>query len=124
MIVGFTLGIFRMAVDTPVTLGWNGYEDAAQTIAKGYPYGSFFWIVNNINFQYFSILITIASAITMVAVSYMTKQPDMKAIAGLTFGTASDKESEHTRESWNWKDVAASAIVCFCILSAYLYFRG
>ena len=124
MIVGFALGIFRMAVDTPVTLGWNGYEDAAQTITKGYPHGSFLWIVNNINFQYFSILITIASAVTMVAVSYMTKEPDSKAIAGLTFGTASDSESEYTRESWNWKDVAASALVCFCIVFAYLYFRG
>jgi len=117
MIVGFALGIFRMAVDTPVTLGMAGLKD-------GYAHGSFFWIVNNINFQYFSILITIASAVTMVSVSYLTKEPDMKAIAGLTFGTASDSENEHTRNSWDWKDVAASALVCFCIVGAYLYFRG
>src|SRR5579863_1064911 len=39
MIVGFILGLFRMAVDTPVTLGWAGLQN-------GYPKGSFFWIVN------------------------------------------------------------------------------
>src|SRR5262245_59501286 len=44
MIVGFAVGLFRMAVDTPVTLGLAGFE-------KGYPEGSFLWIVNNIYFQ-------------------------------------------------------------------------
>ena len=117
MLVGFALGLFRMAVDTPVTLGLPGLKD-------GYPAGSFFWIVNKINFQYFSIIITIASAVTMVVVSYMTAAPDYKAIGGLTFGTASDKDQEHTRNSWDWRDVAASAFVCFCIVGAYLYFRG
>jgi SSS family solute:Na+ symporter len=68
MIVGFALGIFRMAVDTPVTLGLQGFE-------KGYEVGSLFWIVNNIYFQYFSVLITIVSAVVMVAVSHMTGSP-------------------------------------------------
>src|SRR3989454_4607939 len=63
MIVGFALGIFRMLVDTPVTLGLGGLQD-------GYPHGSFLWVVNNIYFQYFSVFITIVSAIVMVAVSY------------------------------------------------------
>ena len=49
MLVGFALGIFRMIVDTPVTLGLEGFRD-------GYPAGSFLWIVNNIYFQYFSVL--------------------------------------------------------------------
>jgi len=117
MIVGFALGVFRMAVDTPVTLGFAGLKD-------GYTPGSFFWVVNNINFQYFSILITIASAITMVAVSHMTAEPDPKSIAGLTFGTKSEAQIEDSRQSWDWRDVAASAFVCFAILGAYLYFRG
>src|SRR5207248_8859425 len=41
MLVGFTLGLFRMLVDTPVTLGLEGFRN-------GYPAGSFLWIVNNI----------------------------------------------------------------------------
>ena len=117
MVVGFAMGVFRMCVDTPVTLGLAGFK-------HGYPHGSFFWIVNNINFQYFSILITMVSAITMVAVSYATAAPDYKTISGLTFSTASEKDIAYTRGSWDWKDVAASAIVCFFIVGAYLYFRG
>jgi SSS family solute:Na+ symporter len=80
MVVGFAIGLFRMAVDTPVTLGLPGFE-------HGYPQGSFLWIVNNIYFQYFSVLITLISAIVMVAVSLATKCPDDNAIAGLAFGT-------------------------------------
>ena len=68
MIVGFALGIFRMMVDTPVSLGVAD--------SHGYEPGSFLWIVNNIYFQYFSVLITIVSAVVMVGVSYMTAAPD------------------------------------------------
>src|SRR5438067_12839138 len=39
MMVGFALGIFRMLVDTPVTLGRAGLQ-------SGYPQGSFLWGVN------------------------------------------------------------------------------
>jgi solute:Na+ symporter, SSS family len=42
----------------------------------------------------------------------------------LTFGTATDEDRRHTRESWDWRDVLASAAVLACILGAYLYFRG
>ena len=115
MAVGFALGLFRMAVDTPVTLG---------LLPHGYSEGSFFWIVNKINFQYFSIIITLVSAVTMVVVSLLTSAPDYKAIGGLTFGTASEKNQEETRNSWDWRDVVTSAVICFCIVGAYLYFRG
>ena len=52
LIVGFLLGIFRLAVDTPVSLGLGGFEN-------GYAEGSFLWIINNIYFQYFSVRIFI-----------------------------------------------------------------
>ena len=117
MIVGFALGIFRMAVDTPVTLGMTGYEN-------GYPAGSFLWIVNNMYFQYFSVLITIVSAIVMLGVSYMTSEPDYGSIASLTFGTATALDKKKTRAGWDRRDVLGSALVLFCILCSYLYFRG
>jgi SSS family solute:Na+ symporter len=116
MIVGFALGIFRMMVDTPVTLGVGGFN--------GYEPGSFLWIVNNIYFQYFSVLITIVSAVVMVAVSYATAAPDMRKIQSLTFGTATEADRRKTRAGWAWKEVAASGIVLVCILGGYLYFRG
>ena len=114
MIVGFVLGVFRMLVDTPVTL------------SKDFQYaeGSLLWIVNNINFQYFSILITLISAIVMVAVSYMTPEPNQNQIKGLTFATATAEDKAKTWASWDWREVLSSAVVLAAILGAYLYFRG
>jgi len=117
MLVGFVLGIFRMIVDTPVTLGLRGFQN-------GYPHGSFLWIVNNVYFQYFSVLITLVSAIVMVAVSYATSQPDYAAIKNLTFATTTREDKANTRASWSWMEVGGSALVVLCILGAYLYFRG
>jgi len=117
MIVGFVLGIFRMLVDTPVTLGLSGLQ-------HGYPHGSFLWIVNNIYFQYFSVLITVVSAIVMVVVSYMTAEPDYATLQNLTFATKTKEDIAATRASWDWREVSASALVLLCILGAYLYFRG
>jgi SSS family solute:Na+ symporter len=112
MIVGFVIGLFRMGVDTLVTTG---------TVL---PEGSFLWIVNNIQFQYFSILITIVSAIVMVLVSYATAAPDDARIAGLTFATASADNRAKTRASWGTGEVLASLLVLACIIGAYLYFTG
>lgn len=117
MIVGFALGTFRMLVDTPVSLGLRGLQN-------GYPQGSFLWIVNNIYFQYFSVLITIVSAIVMVVVSHMTAEPDYEKIRNLTFETTTGEDRANTRASWSWREVAGSALVLVCILGAYLYFRG
>jgi SSS family solute:Na+ symporter len=114
MIIGFMVGLFRMLVDTPVTL------------IKGYQYteGSLLWIVNNINFQYFSILITIISAVVMIVVSYLTPQPNAAQIKSLTFSTATNEDRAQTRASWGATEVVASLVVLAFILGAYLYFRG
>ena len=115
MIVGFVLGVFRMLIDTPVTIGKGSFN---------YAEGSFLWIINNINFQYFSVLITIVSAIVMVVVSYMTAEPEYTKIKSLTFGTVTEEDRKRTYASWDWHEVTASAFILACILGAYLYFRG
>lgn len=117
MVVGFALGIFRMVVDTPVTLGLAGLQN-------GYAHGSFLWIVNNMYFQYFSVLITLVSAIVMIGVSYATAAPDYATIKNLTFETTTATDKANTRASWDWREVCASGLVILCILGAYLYFRG
>jgi solute:Na+ symporter, SSS family len=117
MVVGFIMGVFRMLVDTPVTMKMAGFEE-------GYTPGSFLWIINNTFFQYFSILITIVSALVMVVVSYMTSPPSERQIRSLTFGTSTAEDKRKTRESWDWREVIASAFVLAAILGAYLYFRG
>ena len=117
MVVGFIVGIFRMLVDTPVTMKMAGFEN-------GYAPGSFLWIVNNIYFQYWSILVTVIAAVVMIAVSYLTAPPDEAQIKSLTFATASAEDRARTRASWRWYDVLTSAVVLAFIIGAYLYFRG
>jgi len=117
LISGFALGLFRMAVDTPVTLGLAGFE-------KGYPVGSLFWIVNNMYFQYFSVLITLVSVVVMVVVSHMTAEPDYSMIRGLTFQTTSVEDRESSRRSWSGTELTASVVVLVLIIGSYLYFQG
>jgi SSS family solute:Na+ symporter len=117
MVIGFLVGLFRMLVDTPVTLGLEAYKN-------GYPHGSFLWIVNNINFQYFSILITVISAVVMVVVSYMTAAPDYAKIKNMSFGTITDEHRAESAGSWDWRDVVLSGLVLVVIVGGYLYFRG
>jgi len=114
MIIGFLLGLFRMLVDTPASLSKNFH----------YTEGSWLWIINNINFQYFSILITLVSAVVMVGVSYLTAAPDYEKFKGLTFATATQEHRDKSRLSWDWRDIGGSAFVLAAIVGAYLYFRG
>lgn len=114
LITGFVLGLFRLAVDTPVKL-IKGFS---------YPEGSFFWVINHIFFQYYSIFIFIICIGVMILVSYLTAEPDYQKIVGLTYGTRTQEDKLRTRGSWGAGDIIASAIVMLVILWAYLYFRG
>ena len=69
-------------------------------------------------------LITIVSAVVMVAVSYLTAAPAEEKIRSLTFGTATAEDSRRTRAGRDWREVLASAFVLACIIGAYVYFRG
>ena len=53
-----------LAVDRPVSLRMAGFEG-------GYAEGSFLWIVNNIYFQYYSLLIFLVSVAVMIGASYL-----------------------------------------------------
>ena len=117
LIVGFLLGAFRLAVDTPVALGIG-------TLAQGYPPGSFLWVVNNVYFQYYSLFIFVVCVVVMIAVSYLTPAPDEARIVGLTYGTVTEEHRKESRASWDRRDVIASGVVLLLILAAYLYFRG
>ena len=114
LLVGFALGLFRLAVDTPVAL----MDDFA------YAEGSFLWIVNNIFFQYYSLLIFLVCILAMVGVSYLTQPPAYEQISGLTFGTLTEEHRSSSRSSWDWKDVLFTVLVLVLILTAYLYFTG
>ena len=114
LIVGFLLGAFRLAVDTPVKL-IEGFQ---------YQEGTLLWIVSNIYFQYYSLLIFLVCVLVMIVVSWWTSVPSYERISGLTYGTLNEEHRRLSRSSWDWREVAASAAVLAVILAAYLYFRG
>lgn len=114
MTVGFLMGLFRLIVDTPIKLIEN----------FSYEKGSFFWIVNNIFFQYYSLLITIVCIVVFIAVSYTSPAPSYEKISGLTFSTMTEEDRIKTRNSWQTLDVVTSGLVIGLILIAYIYFTG
>ncbi len=114
LITGFSLGLIRLAIDTPVKL-MTGFS---------YQPGSFLWIVNNIFFQYYSIFILLVSIIVMVVVSYLTPAPSYEKITGLTFGTITPEQRAATRASWKISNVIFSAMVVIIIIGIYIYFTG
>lgn len=114
LIVGFAMGLVRLAIDTPVKL----LKDFS------YTQGSFLWIINNVFFQYYSLLIFIVCVAVMIIVSYLTEAPSYSRINGLTFGTVSTEDRAKSRASWTYMDVITSGIVLAIITAVYLYFTG
>ncbi|MBP7053303.1 MAG: Na+/glucose cotransporter, partial [Phycisphaerae bacterium] len=117
LIVGFIMGLFRLAVDTPVKLK-NVFPDFH------YAEGSFLWIVNNIYFQYYSVLIFLTCSLVMIVVSYLTAAPDYEKIKGLTFATQTAEDRRQSRASWTKGDLIFTGVVLALILTAYIYFSG
>jgi SSS family solute:Na+ symporter len=114
LITGFSLGVFRLIVDTPVKL-FHAYQ---------YAQGSFLWVVNNIFFQYYSLMITVVCVIVMIVVSLLTKEPDYVKISGLTYGTTTDEHRRESRSSWSAGDVIFSVLLVALIILIYIYFSG
>ncbi len=114
LIVGFIMGLFRLAIDTPVVL----------TEGFSYEEGSFFWIINNIFFQYYSLIIFLVSALVMVIVSYTSEAPSPEKITNLTLGGVTEEQRAAVKASYNWKDIFATILVLVLIVAAYLYFTG
>jgi SSS family solute:Na+ symporter len=114
LVSGFILGLIRLGIDTPVKL-IDGFK---------YDQGSLLWIINNIFFQYYSIIILVISIGVMLIVSYMTAAPAYEKISGLTYGTVTEDHRKESRSSWNIWDVFFSVVVVILIICAYLYFTG
>jgi len=115
LLVGFAVGLFRLAVDTAPKVAGEGFA---------YAEGGFLWITSKIYFQYFSLLITVISAAVLVIVSLATKTPDRDQISGLTYGSLTDEQKANSRASWGTTDVVTSCIVMALIIGAYIYFSG
>jgi len=114
LVVGFAMGLLRLGIDTPVKV----LDDFA------YTEGSFFWIMSNTFFQYYSLVIFLVCSAVILAVSYMTAPPVYDKIQGLTYATLTDEDRRQSRASWTTADVIFSAALLAIIVAVYLYFRG
>jgi SSS family solute:Na+ symporter len=117
LVTGFALGLFRLVVDTPIALRLAGFE-------QGYPAGSWLWILHNIYFQYYSVLIFLVTCGVLFGVSYVTSPPPEHRLVGLTYATITPPQRRASRASWNHWDVINSGIVLALIAAAYVYFSG
>ena len=110
--VGFAMGLFRLAIDTPVTL-MEGFA---------YEEGSFFWIINNIFFQYYSLIIFLISGLVMIGVSYATEPPTAIQVTNLTLGGVTEEQRAAVKASYTTMDIVATVVVLVLIAAAYIYF--
>lgn len=117
LLVGFALGLWKLVIDTPVSLGFDGYE-------AGYAAGTLNYVVNNMYFQYFSLAIFLVCTAVIFAASYATAAPDPERIQGLTYGMLSEEDKATSRASWTTTDVVGSIFVVALIGAAYVYFSG
>lgn len=114
LVVGFAMGLFRLAIDTPVTL-MEGFA---------YEEGSFFWIINNIFFQYYSLIIFLVSGLVMIGVSYATEPPTAIQVTNLTIGGVTEEQRAAVKASYTTMDIVATIVVLVLIAAAYIYFTG
>ena len=106
LVIGFVLGMTRLALNV------FGLEE-----------GSLLYTVFlSHNWLHYEIYLFVIVIISMVIISYFTKQKDPASIVGLTMGSATAEQRAETRESYNYWDIINSIIIITIILVFYAYF--
>jgi SSS family solute:Na+ symporter len=105
LVTGFILGMTKLTLETVAkdASGWAG-------------------AVANFHFLYFAPLLFAFVAILMIVVSLLTKAPDEKKLAGLTFASLSKEDKAASRASWNKWDVINTVIILAIIVLVMIYF--
>ena len=101
-------------------------RSASPATSSGYAPGSFLWIVNNIYFQYYSLLIFLVSVGGAWSASAYATAPPPRAPAHRPHLRDRDAASsgDASRRSWDRRDVIGSAVVLVLIAVTYVYFNG
>jgi hypothetical protein len=89
-----------------------------------YPPGSWLWILNNIYFQYYGLLIFVVSVAVLIVVSYATPPPRAHQLTGLTYATVTSEQRRESQRSWNHWDVVNSTMILLMIAAPFIYFNG
>ncbi|MCB9082117.1 MAG: sodium/solute symporter [Lewinellaceae bacterium] len=109
--LGFTIGLFRLVLDTIVTF-------------QGTRFTGFLGSVAAIPFSHFAIVIFVICVVVLLGVSYLTEKPAEAQIQGLTFGTLSPLQRAESRASYTLLDILASVLIAIMIIGILSYFTG
>jgi SSS family solute:Na+ symporter len=135
LLVGFVLGMFRLAmrvmtnrVIVPEELrgDFGAMANWIQMKAAN-PEGLTAWQTFSVKFvdfnwlHYCELLLAICLGVIFI-VSLFTKKPRPEQLQGLTYGSATPEQIRETRESWNKWDVIHTAIILGVVVAFYIYF--
>ncbi len=126
LIVGFGLGMFRLALD--VIIGGKitaanalpDAEKAAKLLELQHQYG-FLYTIESVNWLYVCEILFIICVLTMVIVSLISKAPSSQQLKFTYYG-ATPQEKAETRASWNGWDILHTVIILGIIIAFYAYF--
>jgi len=108
LMFGLVMGTFRIASELMTSPGDIGFiADFA-----------------GINFSHMAILMFVLCVVVCVVVSLATPAQNEAQIAGLSFGTLTDEQKTFNKDSYNWVDIVASALLVIVVLSVLAYFTG
>jgi SSS family solute:Na+ symporter len=126
LIVGFTLGMFRLALD--VIIGGPIADAAklpdAEKLAKLNALKEQYGILYNIeavNWLFVCVSLFIICIFTMVVISMLSKPPTEQQLR-FTYSAATAADKAATRASWGAWDILHTAIILGIIVAFYIYF--
>jgi solute:Na+ symporter, SSS family len=122
LLTGFVLGATRFILELADRAAGGHFESPVVR-----------WIID-MNFLHYAIFMFVVCAVVLVAVSLMTKAPDRKQLAGLTFATVDDKietstvgipqrKPAHETPTEHRINVIASLLLLATVISLWIYFR-
>jgi len=104
--LGFALGMLKLTIQA--LFGAGKLEQPALLAAIG-----------DFNFLYFSGVLFLICSVVIIVMSYTSDEPDPAQIKGLTFASI---DRTVVRESWDRKDIVATAVILSLVATIYVYF--
>ena len=86
--------------------------------------GTFIYTFGNINFLTFGVYFFLLCCCVAVLVSLLTEKPSEERLAGLTFGTITPEQKAANKNSYDWKDIAASILIVALVIFIMISFTG
>ena len=124
--VGFSLGMFRLALD--VIIGSKisvakslAAADVPAALAAIQAKFGLLYSIETINWLHYTEALFVICALTMIVVSLLSKAPAPETVR-FTISGATAEEKAATRKSWNGWDVVHTVIVIGIVVAFYLYF--